>query len=148
MAKSDGGAVHDRRSHGRGEPGELVLPSALAAVGHAGPHAARPVDRSRDRRSRIGGLDTMAQILIAGYYGAGNFGDEICLAGLVSEIRATRSETGITVLSHDPAQTQKMHSVESVSYVSPREILASLWNADAVLLGGGGLLQDKTSARS
>jgi len=90
----------------------------------------------------------MAQVLIAGYYGAGNYGDEVCLAGVVSEIRATRSDTGITVLSHDPSQTQKLHAVESVSYVSPRQVLSSLWNADAVLLGGGGLLQDKTSARS
>jgi len=84
------------------------------------------------------------RLLVSGYYGAGNLGDEALLAGLLAALRGT----GVTpiVASLDPGATARDHGVAAVDRW--RGLPAALWRADAVLSGGGGLLQDRTSARS
>jgi polysaccharide pyruvyl transferase CsaB len=84
------------------------------------------------------------RLLISGYYGAGNLGDEAVLAGLLGALAGT----GVTpiVASLDPAATRTAHDVESVHRY--RGLPMALWRSDAVVSGGGGLLQDVTSARS
>jgi polysaccharide pyruvyl transferase CsaB len=84
------------------------------------------------------------RLLISGYYGAGNLGDEALLAGLLAALGAAGVEP--TVASLDPAATRRDHGVAAVHRV--RGIAGGLLRADAVLSGGGGLLQDVTSARS
>jgi len=50
------------------------------------------------------------------------------------------------VASLDPQATHRDHRVTAVDRV--RGLLSALWRADAVISGGGGLLQDATSGRS
>ena len=84
------------------------------------------------------------RLLISGYYGAGNLGDEALLAGLLEALRG--EPVTPVVASVDPRATARDHGVASVDRWRglPGAILAS----DAVLSGGGGLLQDVTSHRS
>ena len=82
-------------------------------------------------------------VLISGYYGFGNLGDEALLSGLVEGLKARGHR--VTVLSRNPTQTRRLHSVRATSRKS---LLPVLLQHDALLSGGGGLLQDKTSARS
>jgi polysaccharide pyruvyl transferase CsaB len=84
------------------------------------------------------------RLLISGYYGAGNLGDEAVLAGLLGAL-ATTDVTPV-VASLDPAATTSAHAVAAVHRY--HGLPMALWRADAVVSGGGGLLQDVTSARS
>lgn len=83
------------------------------------------------------------KLLISGYYGYGNLGDEALLAGLLSGLSARHQ---VTVLSGNPAATQTLHGVQAVHRY--KGLLGALLKTDAVVSGGGGLLQDKTSSRS
>lgn len=84
------------------------------------------------------------RVLISGYYGFGNLGDEALLSGLLAGLR----EQGHTpvVLSGDPKATERQHGVEAVHRL--RGYAVALARADALVSGGGGLLQDTTSRRS
>ena len=76
--------------------------------------------------------------------GAGNLGDEALLAGLLAALRAHGVEA--IVASVAPPRTRSEHSVPTVDrFVGT---LAALARVDAVVSGGGGLLQDTTSFRS
>jgi len=88
------------------------------------------------------------RLLISGYAGAGNAGDEAILGGLLRTIRSGSGATThrITVVSSDPAQTERLHGVAAVPRLRPAT-LAAIRDADAVLSGGGGLFQDVTSGR-
>lgn len=80
-------------------------------------------------------------VLVSGYYGFGNLGDEALLSGMLSELRTER----LTVLSQYPARTRALHGVGSVHRLTG---LSALLGHDALISGGGGLLQDRTSSRS
>lgn len=87
------------------------------------------------------------RIVISGYYGFGNVGDEAVLAAMLAALRPRIPSAEFTVLSADPEATQALHSVKAVARGSARTV-AALAGADLFLSGGGGLIQDVTSARS
>jgi len=84
------------------------------------------------------------RVVIAGYYGYRNWGDEGSLAALLQV--APREAT--TVLSGDPAFTQQTYGVRAVPRMQLRAVRQAIRESDALLLGGGSLLQDATSLRS
>ena len=81
------------------------------------------------------------KVLISGYYGFGNLGDEALLSGMLGGLTGQQ----VTVLSHKPEETRALHSVAAAHRVTG---LYELLRHDALISGGGGLLQDKTSTRS
>ena len=83
--------------------------------------------------------------VVSGYYGARNLGDEALLAGLLAGLRA-RAAGVVQVLSMDPAHTRAVHGVPARQRL--RGLPAALLGSDVLVSGGGGLLQDVTSARS
>ncbi len=86
------------------------------------------------------------KILLCGYYGFENTGDEaICLA-ITREL--TRLGHSVSVLSANPTQTANLYGVKAVKRMSPLETPLAILGTDVVLSGGGGLLQDKTSSRT
>ncbi len=84
------------------------------------------------------------RLLISGYVGAGNLGDEALLSGLVGALRTRGVEP--LVASVDPARTDAEHRVQTVD--RSIGLLGAIARVDAVVSGGGGLLQDVTSFRS
>lgn len=88
------------------------------------------------------------KILIAGYYGFGNLGDELILSCILSQLRDRYKTPGVCVLSSNPTETSCTHRVSAVSRWNPFVVLYQLWKADFVVVGGGGLLQNQTSQRS
>jgi polysaccharide pyruvyl transferase CsaB len=86
----------------------------------------------------------MARILVSGYYGFGNAGDEAILDALAAGLPEHR----LTVLSGDPAATRAEHGLEAIPRQSLRHVLAAVRAADLVVSGGGSLLQDATGPRS
>jgi polysaccharide pyruvyl transferase CsaB len=85
------------------------------------------------------------RVLLSGYYGYANAGDEAVCAAVLQALRTHGGDPDVTVLSGDPAATERIHGVKAV----PRgELLRALKTSDALFQGGGSLLQDATSAAS
>ena len=86
------------------------------------------------------------RIVLAGYYGCGNVGDDALMLGLLTGLGEAPME--ITALSGNPELTRRMFNVRAVPRKDPRAIKGELETTDALVFGGGGLLQDKTSLLS
>lgn len=91
---------------------------------------------------------TMSRIVISGYYGFANLGDEAILAAIVDQIRQQAPDSEIWVLSQRPAWTETQHGVKAVPRMDLWQIWQLLKTSDLFISGGGGLLQDTTSGRS
>lgn len=87
------------------------------------------------------------RLVISGYFGYGNVGDEALLSGMLTALRRAGSIDPV-VLSGDPEATRSLHGVEAVSRNHPRVMWRVLRQADLLISGPGGLIQDRTSARS
>ena len=90
----------------------------------------------------------MYNILISGYYGFDNIGDESILRTLIMSLREKIPDCSLTVLSHNPASTREKYGVEAVERMSPGAILRAVRRCDMLISGGGSLLQDVTSSKS
>ena len=90
----------------------------------------------------------MSRIVISGYYGFDNLGDEAVLAATVQELRCRRPDAEIAVLSAAPDATARVHGVRGVARAVPGAVAGALRGADLLLCGGGSLFQDATSWRS
>ncbi len=88
----------------------------------------------------------MTKVLISGYYGFKNFGDEAILSVLVSHLKEIGAD--ITVFSSDTVYTSKKYSVNSVRSFYMPDVLKEIQNTDVLISGGGSLLQDVTSLKS
>ncbi len=88
------------------------------------------------------------RVLLSGYYGFDNLGDEAILAALLQEMAARHPDWTPVVLSRKPATTEMTYGVEACA----RDSILSLWEemgrADLLISGGGGLLQNVTSQLS
>ena len=85
------------------------------------------------------------KIVLSGFYGLGNTGDEAILKAIVDNLRSELNNPEITVFSLSPEQTAKEHGVKSVYRgwrLQNKEKVKALRNADLLISGGGGLLQD------
>jgi len=87
-------------------------------------------------------------LVISGYYGYGNTGDEAILAALTDELRHRYPDVQLTVLSADPEVTARHYGVEAIPRWSLPAIWQALRGADLLISGGGGLIQDATSRLS
>lgn len=86
------------------------------------------------------------KVLISGYYGFDNFGDETILSVLVDKLR--NYDTEVRVLSKNPRKTQKIHGVFSTLYFCLCQVVFRIIKCDVLISGGGSLLQDVTSIKS
>jgi len=90
----------------------------------------------------------MSEIVISGYYGFGNAGDEAMLTAMIEALTDVDPAVRITVISGCPADTRRRHGVASVFRLNYPEIIRILRKSDLLISGGGSLLQDVTSDRS
>ena len=86
------------------------------------------------------------KVLISGYYGADNFGDEAILETIIQ--RLNKHNADITVLSVNPKRTTEIHKVKAVNSFDFLELLFAILKCDILISGGGSLLQDVTSVKS
>jgi len=88
------------------------------------------------------------KILLSGYFGFNNLGDEAILASMVDMIRAETDEAELTVLTQNTAETKVKYNTETIYRYDIFKIAAAMKKADIFISGGGSLLQDVTSLRS
>lgn len=82
------------------------------------------------------------RIVISGYYGFGNIGDEAILDAMIQQLREQVGICDFTVVSGNPAATKSMHAVNAVHRLDYVQINQVIDQSDLVIIGGGGLFQD------
>ena len=88
----------------------------------------------------------MKKVVLSGYFGFDNFGDEKVLSIIVDTLKSQGAY--ITVLSRNPKKTSALYGVESVGSFNPIALLQKIMFCDVLVSGGGSLLQDVTSVKS
>lgn len=90
----------------------------------------------------------MKRVIICGYHGFSNSGDETLLKVIVEDLKRVCPDVRITVLSMKPAKTAAANGVDAVFRYDVLKICKLMKSADLFIFGGGSLLQDATSTRS
>ncbi|ANS76129.1 polysaccharide pyruvyl transferase [Paenibacillus yonginensis] len=92
------------------------------------------------------------KIVLSGYYGFRNSGDEAVLRSILTALDEEGAKAGITfepiVLSADPEWTTKMYKVRAVPRMKLSEVRKAIQESDGLISGGGSLLQDATGPAS
>lgn len=83
-------------------------------------------------------------IMISGYYGFGNAGDDAILAAMVQQMKANIPDVRIIVLTEAPHLTATEYDVETHNRKDLVGIFSKMKNIDLLVSGGGGLVQDST----
>lgn len=86
------------------------------------------------------------RLLLAGYFGSGNLGDDAILLGYVQGLGSAALE--VTVLSGQPDETYRMYGFNAVPRKDVAAVKAAMARCDALVFPGGSIFQDVTSVRS
>ena len=89
-----------------------------------------------------------SDIIINGYYGYKNIGDEALLQAILENIKNVYPSSKITVLSANPKETSARYLVNSIYRYNLFKIRKEMKKAKVFISGGGSLLQDVTSTKS
>ena len=95
--------------------------------------------------SRIRSVPARTRPLLVGYYGEHNLCDDALLEVLLRQLPASCHPT---VTARDEQQVRERFGVATVDRRSLPAVLQALGSCDALVLGGGSLLQDSTSFQS
>ena len=92
--------------------------------------------------------DNRTNIVISGYYGYNNSGDDIMLKSIIQNLRAEKQDINLTVLSIKPKETKAQFHVNAVHRFNLLAVFLRLRKAKLLITGGGNLIQDETSTQS
>lgn len=90
----------------------------------------------------------MYDILISGYYGFENSGDDAILMAILDNLRHYKSDVKVLVLSKKPEDTKRIYGVDAADRFNFNEVVRAMKSSKVFLNGGGNLIQDDTSTRS
>ncbi|MGE7613942.1 polysaccharide pyruvyl transferase CsaB [Paenibacillus sp. NPDC101420] len=95
---------------------------------------------------------TPKKIVISGYYGFRNSGDEAVLQSILNALQKQSQALGISiepiVLSIDPEWTSATYGVKSVHRMKLVEVRQAIYESAGLISGGGSLLQDVTGSKT
>lgn len=89
-------------------------------------------------------VELQPRILISGYYGFDNAGDEAVLLSILQSLRERRPDWTPVVLSANPKETSRLYGVEAFQRWSRSTVISQIRRSTALVSGGGSLLQDST----
>lgn len=87
------------------------------------------------------------KIILSGYFGFDNLGDEAILYSMIQGLGAMEGAE-IVALSGNPEKTSEKFGIRTVDRMSFSQVLKEIRSCDLFVSGGGSLLQDVTSKRS
>ena len=90
----------------------------------------------------------MSDVVISGYYGFRNNGDDALLTSIIEDLKKRRPDIDIVVLSKNPQETQRIYNVRAVSRENVFAVAGELLKTKMLISGGGTLMQDGTSTKS
>lgn len=99
------------------------------------------------KKSQVTEKSGAKKYLICGYYGYKNSGDEALLASVIEDIKEVNSENSIVILSKEDA-VYDFSGVRAIDRFDFRRVRRAIKSCDILVMGGGSLLQDKTSNKS
>lgn len=88
----------------------------------------------------------MANLLLAGYFGAGNLGDDAVLLGFIQGLGNT--DHHVTVMSGNPDETQRLYGVRAIDRRNMNAFKDELETTDVLVFPGGSIFQDSSSVKS
>jgi polysaccharide pyruvyl transferase CsaB len=88
----------------------------------------------------------MAHLLLAGYFGAGNLGDDAILLGFIQGLGNTRHD--ITVMCGNPDEMSRIYGLHGIDRKDMTAIRKAIDDCDALVFPGGSIFQDSSSVRS
>lgn len=88
------------------------------------------------------------RIVLSGYYGYRNLGDDAILLSLREQLSAAAPGAKLIALSNRPRETREKCDVDAVYRFNPPAVVRELKRCTVLVSGGGSLLQDSTSTRS
>ena len=88
------------------------------------------------------------KVLMSGYYGFSNAGDDAILISIYSNIMKSGRNIEVTVLANKPEQTAEKYGVNVTYRYNVFKVALDILKCDLLISGGGSLLQDRTSTRS
>lgn len=89
-----------------------------------------------------------AEIVLCGYYGFGNLGDDALLASAIGRLRRESGRNSISVICNSPKKIRKLYGVRAVRRENIFAVKREIRRARRLVMGGGSILQDATSLRS
>ena len=89
-----------------------------------------------------------SDIVISGYYGFDNSGDDSILRAIIQEFKTFYPSIRIVALSKKPEETSKLYGIESVNRLDFIKIIRKIRHTKLLISGGGSLIQDVTSNKS
>jgi polysaccharide pyruvyl transferase CsaB len=87
-------------------------------------------------------------IMISGYYGFNNSGDDYILKAIIQDLKKNIFDIKILVLSNNPTETKKNYNVEAIHRLNIFAIRSYMKRTRLLISGGGSLIQDVTSTHS
>lgn len=90
----------------------------------------------------------MSDILMLGYYGYKNSGDDALLLSIIQQLKNEDRNIKIKVLSNNPQETERIYNVRATDRNNIFSLIKEIKSAKMLLVGGGTLIQDSTSTKS
>lgn len=112
--------------------GQVVGPARAAAL-------RRTLETSHPRKRKV---------VISGFYGAQNTGDELILRSIVEGVQRHAPEIDFIVASENPRNVEQTHALPAFRRTDLAAADSAVNAASAVVLGGGGLWHDYTFVRA
>jgi len=89
-----------------------------------------------------------ADVLISGYYGFGNTGDDSLLTAIVGELSGKAPELSFAALAKDHRKAEKRFGIRCIERFNVFSVINAMRHAKLFVSGGGNLLQNGTSNKS
>ena len=90
----------------------------------------------------------MTDILLLGYYGFKNSGDDALLLSIIQQLKKTDYGLSLCVLSYNPEETRKQFGIDAVDRNNILSVIKAIKSSKMLIVGGGTLIQDSTSTKS
>lgn len=92
--------------------------------------------------------DCGKNVVMLGYYGYGNRGDDALLCAMLSDLKESSPLFSPVVLSKNPEDTSREYGVSSINRFNVFKVIKAMKHAKMFIAGGGSLIQDVTSTKS
>ncbi len=93
-------------------------------------------------------MQTKYDVMISGYYGFKNSGDDALLKAIIHNLRLFKEDIKVTVLSMNPRETRRVYGVDAINRINIIKIWWVMRRTKLLINGGGSLIQDITSTKS
>ena len=90
----------------------------------------------------------MTDILLLGYYGFKNSGDDALLLSIIQQLKKTDDSLSLGVLSFNPDETKAQFGIDAVDRNNILSVIKAIKSSKMLIVGGGTLIQDSTSTKS